>query len=169
MAPTDYETGLTQERLKSLLAYDPETGLFTWLVRRPNGVRVGDLAGCINAKGYRIIKIGGKAYKASRLAFLYMTGAFPPVVADHESRERADNRWANLRPADYSQNCSNRLVPNRTGFKGVHFRASRNAFEAYIKKDGRRRFLGYFHSATDAAAAYARAASDTFGSYARIA
>lgn len=167
MAPQDFLTGLTQARLKSLLHYEPETGVFTWLVWRPNGVKVGDEAGHISKKGYRVIKVDGGTYRASRLAFLYMTGSFPEALADHENRDRADNRWANIRPATNSQNCANRLVPNKTGFKGVIYRASRDAYEAYLKKDGINRFLGYFKTAREAGEAYAVAARETFGPYAR--
>lgn len=170
MKPTDLHSGLTQERLKALLHYEPATGVFTWLVRRPNGVKVGDVAGSINAKGYRIIKIGGKPFKAARLAHLYMTGEWPAELMDHESRERSDNTWDNLRPATNSQNCANRLLgKNQTGFKGVVYRANRNAYEAYLKKAGQRHFLGYFRTAEEAGAAYARAAADHFGTFARAA
>lgn len=167
VAPSDHLTGLTQARLKELLRYDPETGIFTWLVARPNGVTVGSLAGSIGDKGYLIIKVWGTPYKASRLAYLYMTGTFPAVFMDHENRVRSDNRWSNLRQATESQNCANRLVKNQTGFKGVVYRASRDRFEAYLKKDGTRRFLGYFRTAAEAGAAYAAAAVETFNVYAR--
>lgn len=169
MRATDTTKGLTQERVKTLLHYDPETGVFAWLVNRPNGVRIGDEAGSLNSKGYRIIKVDGTAYKASRLAHLYMTGAFPPVLMDHENRDRADNHWSNLRPATHSQNCANRLAENQNGYKGVVYRASRDRFEAYLKRGGVRRFLGYFRTAAEAGAAYAAAATQTFGAYARSA
>lgn len=70
---------ITQERLKELLTYDPATGEFRWIVSRgPN--RAGNSAGCIDKAGYRIIEIDGKAYRAARLAFLYMTGDRKSVV-----------------------------------------------------------------------------------------
>ena len=38
---------ITQEALKKLLEYDPDTGLFKWLVNPRNGSSVGDVAGHI--------------------------------------------------------------------------------------------------------------------------
>lgn len=169
MHATDLKMGLTQERLMALLSYDPLTGVFTWLVARPNGVKPGDAAGSTNSKGYRVIKVDGGTYKASRLAHLYMTGALPVKQMDHENRDRADNRWSNLREATPSQNCANRLVHNSTGHKGVIYKPARDRFESYIKQGGVKRFLGYFTTAAEAGRAYAEAAACQFGPYARSA
>lgn len=43
---------LTSERLKDLLAYDAETGRFTWREYRNNYRKAGDIAGCFSEKGY---------------------------------------------------------------------------------------------------------------------
>ena len=76
---------LTQERLKEVLHYDPETGIFMWLVA-PNGrIRVGMEAGSSH-DGYIGIKVDRILYKAHRLAWFYMTGEWPANDVDHWDR-----------------------------------------------------------------------------------
>lgn len=90
--------------LKERLIYDPHTGVFTWR----DGRHAGKRAGGINDRGYRRIKLRGKRYKAARLAYFYMTGAWPPALMDHRNRTRDDDRWDNLRPVDYRLSGLNR-------------------------------------------------------------
>jgi hypothetical protein len=173
VAATDYLTGLTQARLKELLHYDPETGVFTWLVWRPNGVKVGDVAGVVHGHtGYLRIKIDRRQYAAGRLAWLYMTGAFPAFRIDHEDTDKLNNRWCNLRPASASQNAANRTAPrnNTSGYKGVHYTRARTSYKkwaAHIRVDGVLKTLGYFSKPEEAHAAYVQAARAAFGQYAR--
>jgi hypothetical protein len=113
---------LTQERLKELLDYSPETGEFRWQASR-GGVRAGDLAGCADRLGYLRITIDGRRHSAARLAFLWMVGAFPVDEVDHRNQVKSDNRWSNLRNATRAQNQANkgytRLI-NTELPKGVH-------------------------------------------------
>jgi hypothetical protein len=149
---------LTAERLRELLAYDPETGAFTWRVRSGGKSTVGSPAGCDDASGYRKIRVDGRNYYGHRLAFLHMTGTWPQDQADHINRDRADNRWANLREADRSLNARNTGARqrNKLGVKGVH-RIPGGSFRAAIHCDGQTRRLGCFSTIEEASAAYARA------------
>lgn len=173
MAPTDTQTGLTQERLKSLLNYEPDTGVFTWLVSRPNRVEVGSEAGSIRrATGYRVIKVGDRTYQASRLAWLYMTGEWPECIVDHRDLNKANNAWGNLRAATYSQNQQNIGVSKHKaiGLKGVHYKSDAwrlKKWTASIRVGGSRKHLGYFEHPEEAHAAYVRAAEAHFGQFAR--
>lgn len=63
---------LTAERLRALLFYRPETGIFFWREAR-GGVMAGDPAGCIDYRGRIRITVDGGKYFASRLAWIYMT------------------------------------------------------------------------------------------------
>lgn len=113
---------LTQARLKELLDYDPETGVFTHRVNHRNRrARAGLSAGTATKDGYLFLNVDGKAYYAHRLAFLWMEGAAPPAAVDHRNGSRVDNRWANLRKATWGENAQNRAVrvDNTSGITGV--------------------------------------------------
>lgn len=98
---------LTQAKLKEILEYCPETGLFTWLIKISKKNNVGGIAGSKTTKGYTQIIIFGKNYKASRLAFFYMTGKWPMDEMDHINRIRNDDRWINLRDVTAKENVAN--------------------------------------------------------------
>lgn len=164
---------LTQLRLKELFHYDPHTGVFTRVVSRGNGNRwkAGQIAGSINkVNNYVELWVDGKSYTAHRLAFLYMTGAFPPANVDHINLDRSDNRWVNLRPSTQLQNTWNipRSRRNTSGFKGVSLRKDTMKWAARIKANGRYLSLGSFDTPEEAAAVYARAAQQFRGEFARV-
>lgn len=171
MRPVDKKQGLTLERLKSLLAYDPVTGVFIWLVWRPNGIKVGDAAGTVDSNGYLKIKLDGHKYQASRLAWFYMTGEWPRDMLDHADMDKLNNKWSNLREATRSQNGANRSSCGATGgLKGAHYNRNRKSpkkWAATIRVDGRNKTLGYFMTPEEAHAAYIAAAEISFGEFAR--
>jgi hypothetical protein len=99
---------LTQERLRKLFDYNPTTGQFKRLVTVSGLAKAGMIAGTKTYDGYLQIGIDGKAYKAHRLAFLYMVGRFPRDQVDHKNGVRNDNSWANLRECSVFENHQNR-------------------------------------------------------------
>ena len=145
---------LTQARLKEQLHYDPETGIFTWLVSSSPRVKIGDISGSLNGEGYLINQVNGRMYVTHRLAFLYMTGDIPEQV-DHENHIRHDNRWANLRAATNKINQQNASIrkDNKSGFTGVNWHKSIEKWVAYINVDNVRIHLGCFSDVNDAIAA----------------
>jgi hypothetical protein len=147
---------ITQLELKKVLHYDPDTGIFTWLVNKSGGATVGSVAGGINGKGYLQIKINYKVYQLHRLAWLYMTGKNPKQIIDHINGISADNRFCNLREATRSQNNMNtqRYKNNNSGYKGVCFYAPTKKFAAYIAWNKQRKNIGYFNTAKEASEAY---------------
>jgi len=160
---------LTQAELKNRLFYDPETGEFRWLVSS-GGVRAGSVAGGVDKKtGYRRIRALARKYLAHRLAWLYMTGEWPAAEIDHRNLNRDDNRWRNLREASHAENMRNtpRRSHNTSGVKGVDFHKSSQKWRARINVNGRSLSLGYFNNIGEATTAYANAAAEHHGEFAR--
>lgn len=150
---------LTVERLREVLAYDQETGLFTRRVRTANCVKVGDVAGSLHRKGYIRINVDGRRYFAHRLAWLYVNGEWPPAEIDHINGVKDDNRIVNLRLATRIENMQNERVSrsnNKAGYLGV-FLHSCGKFSAKICIDGKNKHLGMFPTPESAHEAYLEA------------
>ena len=161
---------LTAQRVREVLDYDPKSGLFTWRVRKARRVQIGDIAGSINKiHNRRMIKLDGVKYRASRLAWLWMTEEWPPkgYEVDHKDGNSLNDRWRNLRLATHSQNICNarRRSDNSLGFKGVT--RHRNKFRAYISRNGQQIVLGSFDTPELAHRAYKWAARRHYGEFAR--
>jgi len=157
---------LTQKQLKAVLHYDPDTGVFTWTKsfagHRQKGKQAGSL-GPKYSKGnlvykQRNIKINGKIYLASRLAWLYMTGEFPTFPTneiDHINHNPMDNSWTNLRAVNKKMNARNRSLNtnNKSGITGVFWNKNDRRWIAQIRAHGKAIYLGSFHKKDDAAKA----------------
>jgi Demerecviridae HNH endonuclease len=160
-----YRNDLTAERVRELLDYDPETGIFIWRIDRGMRARAGDRAGFIRQDGYICIKINGVAYQAHRLAFLWMSGSWPAEQIDHVNRVRHDNRWTNLREATPSENSINSLPRDRLLDlpRGVHTTRCGGKFRAHVAGI----YIGTFDTAEEAGEAYAAAAHALYGEFYR--
>lgn len=148
---------LTAERLKQLVSYDQETGIFTRIERRTNSLT---LAGSKRKTGYLSVFIDGRSYPAHRLAWFYVYGEWPQLI-DHRNGNKADNRIANLRPATNSENLQNRNKASSnssSGILGAYFHCC-GKWQARIQINGRARSLGLYATKEEAGAAYARAKS----------
>lgn len=155
-------------RLRRLISYNPETGVFTRLIA-PGTRRdlIGTEAGCIGPAGYRVMHVAGVLCRAGRVAWAYMTGEWPPddMEIDHRNQLRADDRWANLRLATASQqSCNMRTREPLSGVRGV--RLHKGLWEARIKHEGVEHFLGCFTTLSEAAAARAAATARFHGQFA---
>ena len=95
----------------------------------------------------------------------------PKIEVDHEDHNGLNNRRGNLRAGTKSQNQHNaRIRPDNTsGYKGVALKGGRGKdWQAYIFAEGKRRHLGCFDTAIEAAKAYDVEALRLFGEYARL-
>lgn len=161
---------LTAERLRELLKYDAETGLFIFL-RRQGYRAAGAVAGSYDRDGYRRITVDKKEYRAARLAWLYMTGEFPAHTVDHINGIRDDDRFSNLRLAD---DCQNRWNSGRyttkqyDAPKGAYYHKKTGRWLSTIGHRGQYTHLGSFETAEEAHEAYKRAAERLHGEFARV-
>lgn len=157
---------VTQERLRQLFDYNPDAGSFRRKITTGPRSQKGAIVGSYHY-GYLTVRIDGKDYKLHRLAWLYVHGAFPPngFELDHKNRNRSDNRIGNLRLATRSQNLANAV---RGPSKGLFWNKSFNRWVAKINKDGKQFYLGCFKNKADARKAYAAAAKEFYGEFARI-
>ena len=158
---------LTQEKLKSVLEYDPLFGDWKWLQTLANRATKGSSAGYINNVGYRMITIQGKVYQSSRLAFLYQNGKMPDSWIDHIDGNRSNDRWDNLREATPSQNQFNRSIQknNTSGAKGVSWDDRKKKWKSRIWTGRKCIHLGYFGDKEDAVAARVKAEVIYHGEY----
>ena len=151
---------MDQQTLQELLHYDATTGIFTWRTRAGRQA-AGSVAGsCKGTGGYVRVMLGGTLYLAHRLAFLYVTGAWPANTVDHINGNPVDNRWSNLRDVTPRVNNQNRHASrtrNKTGFLGVTQDTRDGRFYASIFVAGRKRGLGGFTTPQEAYAAYVKA------------
>ncbi len=157
---------LTANRLREVLNYDPEAGIFVWL--RNQDRWVGKRAGCLNTIGYRVISVDCRKYYAGRLAWLYVNGEWPPNTIDHIDRNRANDKIDNLRPATQSQNMANTgASPNNTsGVKGVGMCNATKRWRAQIHIGGKCINLGRYIEKSEAAKVRQLAEVKYFGEFA---
>jgi len=166
------------QKIKELLSYDPDTGIFIWRHRSIcyfkteknqkiwNTKYSGKVAGSVEPVGYVRVVILGNRYRAHRLAWAYSYGYFPENV-DHINRIKNDNRLCNLRDCTVSENFMNRIQysTNNSGFKGVSWAKRENKWRASIVKNRKQFHVGYFDSAKDAHDAYCNAADRLHGQF----
>lgn len=149
---------LTQQQLKAVLDYNPETGEFAWLIRR-KGIKRNKQPGCVRKDGYRMIRIDGHLYLAHRLAWLWVHGCWPKHDVDHINGSTSDNRIANLRDVPRQTNLENQRKAKPfsvTGMLGVT-KHRENYYSARIQV-GRKVFhLGTFRTPVEANLAYVEA------------
>lgn len=143
---------LDSTRLHEALAYDPDTGVFTWRIRAATNTHIGEVAGCPRpSNGYIRISLDGKMYYAHRLAWRYVNGVWPAGQIDHINGVRTDNRLRNLRDVSSSTNNHNlhKKPANSTGYTGVK-RLPKGRYSATLAK----KHIGVFDTPAQAHAAY---------------
>lgn len=147
---------ITQARLKEVVSYDPETGVFTWHNVRSD--MHGKEAGWSDKYGYRHFQVDGKYYSAHRMAWLYVHGRMPSGHIDHIDRSTNNNRIANLRDVTPAQNLQNIEGPRphnkSSGVLGVSWHKKGKRWRAMICVNRKQIHIGFFDSKEEAGKAY---------------
>lgn len=140
--------------LKEIFRYEPETGTIFWKKNYRKSF-IGKPAGNISTDKYRVITYQGKTYKAHRLAFYLVNGAWPSGPIDHINGVKDDNRWQNLREVTAQENQQNRKLNknNKSGALGVSWINRDQKWLSAISIKGKKITLGLFVDYYEAVAA----------------
>lgn len=130
---------ITQARLKELMTYDKDTGIFTRKKATALRHTVGEIVGVNHKSGYLKCGIDNKEYLLHRLAWLYEYGEMPKKMIDHINQNKADNRLCNLKDVSNSENLRNmrKSKSNKSGFTGVYYDKARDKWKANIYVNGK--------------------------------
>jgi hypothetical protein len=156
-------TMLTQERVRALFDYDPETGALTWRYRPASDFISTRACKTWNARfsgkpvnsrhrmGYFCVRIDYVAYFVHRVIWLYVYGSMPEMV-DHINHDGFDNRILNLRevPSSVNQKNQSRSRRNKSGKTGVYWSERFQRWKAEIFVNGKKICLGSFREKDDA-------------------
>ena len=158
--------------IRELIAYDPETGVLTWLERGPKWFAEGwDSYGwnkryagkpalhAKNKSGYGTGMVLSERYLSHRVAWLHFYGCWPKGQIDHLNHDRADNRIHNIRDVAAVDNCRNstRRRDNASGASGVSWHKATGKWIANIRHAGKQKHLGIFDNFGEACAVRKRA------------
>ena len=135
---------MTQEYLKSILNYDKDSGIFTWVKRN------GNVAGNIDSSLYCRINIKGIKYSAHRLAWLYVYGEWPKNQIDHINGNKNDNMISNLRDVTHSENQRNQYKHRLGKLHGCHYCKREEKWVSEIRINNKTKHIGYFNTELDA-------------------
>ena len=141
---------LTQEIVKELLNYNPETGELFWRERsikwfkteRDCKIWNTRFAGkeaftALDSKGYFRSAILSKEYRVHRIIWLWVFGKWPKGQIDHINHDKKDNRLVNLRDVTHRENHKNQSIAknNTSGCAGVYFNKQIEKWQAQIMID----------------------------------
>ena len=143
---------LTQELVRDLFNYNPETGALTNKFDRGTRAKVGEIAGFENKlTGYLVLGINGNKYLVHRVCFLHYYGHLPQMI-DHKDNNAMNNEISNLRKCTKKQNAFNSKAPttNTSGIKGVSLHKETGKWKARIMIDSKAIHVGSFNDIEDA-------------------
>lgn len=140
----------TQERLRELFDYDPETGILSRRISIPCGAK-GSQPTTTDKDGYLSIGVDYVSHRVHRLIYKWFHGEFDKdMQIDHIDRNVKNNRIENLRLVTPRENSLNRkrFKTNTSGCTGIDFKHGK--WRARISDCGVRKEIGYFENLNEA-------------------
>ena len=154
----DFNSTVSVERVKELLDYNPETGVFTWKSDRNSLIKKGDVAGTLATFGHIQLRVNHRCVLAHRAAWALTQGEWPKTDIDHINGDPADNRIENLRMVSRGHNLQNQRKAHRDSKSGrLGVKQVGKKWYAKIMADGVLHRLGIFLTPEEASAAYLEA------------
>ena len=156
------------EQVRATVAYDEGRGVLIWLVTRGRAIAGNEAGGVDKSTGYKRVNICGHSLMVTHVVHALKTGKWPERV-DHRFGDKSDAKWEDLRTCTQSENRANTGKPsnNTSGYKGVTLHALTGKWAAQIGVGGKTKWLGLFDTREAAAKAYAAAAKEIYGEFAR--
>jgi hypothetical protein len=105
------------ERLRQVLAYDPEAGTLRWL-ETGKGRKSSGEAGTWQDR-YMVVYVDKARLKFHRVAWALAYGKWPDGVIDHMNGNARDNRLCNLRDVSHAVNLENQRRARSDSTSGV--------------------------------------------------
>lgn len=129
--------------LKKYVDYDPVTGIFTCKL-------TGRVLG-LGKDRYSKVRFCGLSFLAQRLAWFFVTGAWPKDQIDHIDGNPWNNSFINLREATHSQNRANApaFKNSKSKVRGVHLHKC-GRYRVQFQKHGKSYHGGYFSTLIEA-------------------
>ena len=162
---------ISPDRVRDVFDYLPETGEIVWKNRSElslkwNNKMVGKIAGTKTKSGV-VVSFEGNKYFAHRIVWCLVTGQWPCSMIDHKDTNNLNNRFANLRLADYVENGSNSRLSktNTSGYKGVSWNKAYKKWIAKIHHNKKTYALGKFETALEAHIAYCKKSKELRGEF----
>lgn len=158
---------ISLEFIRGHFAYDPLTGKLTRTKTYAPGQFVGQELGGLTSLGYVKATVCGAQCQMHRLIRFYVLGEWPSGEVDHVNRDRADNRWSNLRDSTRVSNGINRPLhaSNKSGYTGVTFDKGTNKWRATGRVNGKNVYLGLYLTPEEAAKVAAHSRKQEYGSF----